>query len=1246
MDEVNTKPEAGEQQENPTVDNNNNDKDDINDDSIDVEESDPKSDNYFTKKRNKAASAIQEQYRTSKGERDYEKIIRNEEAEEKRRALRLARIRDRELELQVLKGLPADKVEEWINNQRKNASRKIQRFYRENKDGKEAYSGKYNAGKFGRGRMSQTGPIANERLRVKTAVMRAEQLLEQGIDEEFAEEMEDSKYFIAPEPAEPGAIRLANLQHRIQVKARERLEEREDEKEQQRLKMLTSSGTYSRSKKNVPAKGSAQHRYQRLLEVRHQAKIKLNERNQKINSGEHDYRRKERLMLLQRNKELIERLSNPIPLDKVKPLGNTDEEVFRRRKKNNMRNDLLEQEDEDPAMKKFPLPKGIRLEQARQRHETTLQAMEPEKAWWQVMRGGISMDIRDVKPKSKELTKSVEMPWSEWKKKGRFSGKNRRLYGRAGVPEIFNGEYDLEPALQDDDKEASEWWLNFALGALAETKTAIAASEVAENVGKGPKFEAFVKKAERKIFHKFKQQIVHQKMMHESTNLANLSPERGGPNIYGDYDEDYYGLSPSPSASPRGRRGMKQETALDETLRELEMPFEASVNASRKLAWRSDGSSDSDEGEDMMYDDGDSEMPMSRSRRSHRRNQASRRDLYASGNSRRQNRSRRRNRREIIDEEEFMMDSTFKQHSSGRRGGRSNMSETYRSSISKSGPGLRRMRTSPPDLSDSVRLPGSRGNNDNPRLYLTEGKMGDRYNSRGGRQLLPSSAREDLSTNRTDKTDTSANSSNRPNVASLRITNLTFASKSSLTKQIRMNGGKGNVSLKLIGLKKLNKKQKGKMIKLQVYSGDDELVYSTKEMKSDGTTSIMEWHDVTMASMKDGLRVDILSDNNAIGSILLDDDIVKNACHTQAVTTLKVFEVKKNEEDEDDNKKNKKRKQTVIGLIDIAMQTADSIKSFGTSMELRPKASNNIIKSRLVHSSFETNTKNQNYEMKFKDVLEINNLNLASSKIVNCVVKVIFGKDDNLSLVLNGTIEINDDNDSSNIVCKVNDGNNNLEGVVKFNLDIVKLTPRSSGSSSLAKQHSGNSDKLGSTLPPSRSTGGKKNRSRHRRVNTYQDDPTSSSSRQKGGGNAVNEDKENTQKKLQKKHGSSADLIDNINKLLVRYSKKYSKGKGKKKDNLRESLFKKFLAKEQNNDEMSSSSSSDSKRNINISFVAWVEVMYDILDAVDDNKILDKEQSDLSKAFARLTESGDLIREIDGKDQISVNAFLEYIKNL
>ena len=46
--------------------------------------------------------------------------------------------------------------------------------------------------------MSHTGPIANERLRVKTAVMRADQLLAQGVDEEYEAEMEESRYFIVP----------------------------------------------------------------------------------------------------------------------------------------------------------------------------------------------------------------------------------------------------------------------------------------------------------------------------------------------------------------------------------------------------------------------------------------------------------------------------------------------------------------------------------------------------------------------------------------------------------------------------------------------------------------------------------------------------------------------------------------------------------------------------------------------------------------------------------------------------------------------------------------------------------------------------------------------------------------------------------------------------------------------------------------------------------------------------------------
>ena len=609
--------------------------------------------------------------------------------------------------------------------------------------------------------MSHTGPIANERLRVKTAVMRADQLLAQGVDEEYEAEMEESRYFIVPESAEPGAIRLANLQHQIQAKAMKRLDDRENEKEEQRQKALLASGAtrYSRLRKNAgPAKGSAQHRYQRLLELRHEAKIKLALRNEKKESGEEDFLRKQRLMLIKRNKDLIEQLTKPKRLEGVKPIGVANEEVWRRRKKNNMRSDELEQEDEDPAMAQFPLPKGRRLEKAQQRHETSLQAMEPEKAWWQVTRNGIAMDIRDVTPKSRELHKNIEMPWSEWKKKGRLSGKNRRLYGRSGVPDIFNGEYDLEPALQEEDKDASDWWLNFALGALAETKTATAAAEVAENVGKGRKFDSFVKKAERKIFHKYKQQIVRQSMLHESTKLQAYSPEKAVDDLYGDYDPDYYGLSPSPSASPRGRRGMKPETTLDETLRELEMPFEASANASRKFAWHSE-SSDSEDGDEaeatMSYRDDVSQPPFSQSRRLHRRNRPSRQELHS---SMRMHRSGRRRPRQ---DGEDSMQMTWQERVPSVVA----IVEIFRypteAVLGKAAAGGVPNVGLPGRNSESLRLPGSRNDGENPKLYLTEGKMGDRFDSRGRGRLLPSSAREDISTGRSDKTSISSKSNEK-----------------------------------------------------------------------------------------------------------------------------------------------------------------------------------------------------------------------------------------------------------------------------------------------------------------------------------------------------------------------------------------------------------------------------------------------------------------------------------------------------
>ena len=89
-------------------------------------------------------------------------------------------------------------MEEWINNQRKNASKKIQRFYREKvtADGNAQRTGGVAYGVV-RTHVAYW-PIANERLRVKTAVMRADQLLAQGVDEEYEAEMEESRYFIVP----------------------------------------------------------------------------------------------------------------------------------------------------------------------------------------------------------------------------------------------------------------------------------------------------------------------------------------------------------------------------------------------------------------------------------------------------------------------------------------------------------------------------------------------------------------------------------------------------------------------------------------------------------------------------------------------------------------------------------------------------------------------------------------------------------------------------------------------------------------------------------------------------------------------------------------------------------------------------------------------------------------------------------------------------------------------------------------
>ena len=405
------------------------------------------------------------------------------------------------------------------------------------------------------------------------------------------------------------------------------------------------------------------------------------------------------------------------------------------------------------------------------------------------------------------------------------------------------------------------------------------------------------------------------------------------------------------------------------------------------------------------------------------------------------------------------------------------------------------------------------------------------------------------------------------------------------------------------------------------------------------------WHDIVEVSTKNSLSVDVLSDNKKIGSVELDADIIRSACHTTDPTLLKVREVDDDEEDvENLEDASRKKKPTIVCMLDLAMQVIDSDKTFSTSISFKPKSAGaEITTSPLVHSSFESNGRNKDYEIEFRDVLEVKNV--ALDHAVDCTVKMMFGKGDATSSIeMHGNAEISVD-DASAITCKVSDtdkGGRCLEGVIKFNLDILKLSPRESSSartdtSSVSKQHSGKQDKLGSTLPASRSTSGKKNRSRHRRVNTFQDNHMSSSKK------PAKEKKERatTTRKTYlctKKYGSSAALIDNINKLLV----KYSKATDATGDDFRKSLYKKFLAKEDNKN-VSGPSATDPSRNINISFQAWVDVMYEILGAMDDNKILDLDHADLSKAFFRMTENEDLVK---GENQISVNAFLEYINKL
>ena len=124
----------------------------------------------------------------------------------------------------------------------------------------------------------------------------------------------------------------------------------------------------------------------------------------------------------------------------------------------------------------------------------------------------------------------------------------------------------------------------------------------------------------------------------------------------------------------------------------------------------------------------------------------------------------------------------------------------------------------------------------------------------------------------------------------------------------------------------------------------------------------------------------------------------------------------------------------------------DSDKTFSTSISFQSKgAGAETTTSPMAHSSFESSGRNNDYEIEFRDVLEVKNV--ALDHAVDCTVKMMFGKGDATSSIeMRGDVEISED-DTSAIACKVSDthkGGPRLEGVIKFNFDILKLSPRES----------------------------------------------------------------------------------------------------------------------------------------------------------------------------------------------------------
>ncbi len=465
-------------------------------------------------------------------------------ADEREREERLLRIRRCEEELQILRNLPADKVSAWVaarrgqkaGEARAEAARRQQAMAPS--PGRTAAQRHTTTAPFV---LTGSQPVTRERVRIREHAARIEQAVargryvpQSGSDFPSTVELEPLPHLGKGSSGNrregPGAIRLTDLQQRMVAKSQKRQEDEESAEERKRAELLAATETMSPRHRTKlrralgKGKSAAQKRYQRLLQLRHKASALLSMRQARQAHGIDARALEERRRLVQQTRALRQRLLEPDSLEEM-------------RKKCTGKSTLLVDSDI------LPVPEGVHLEAARVAHLQALAVMRQGKEWWRAVRKGEERDIRSCF--------DPEPCWEGWKNASRLLDKNTFLYGRTAPPssnsagseavavalspgsasrmrkgnstatsgtDPYTGKkWFVEPALSESSRELSDWWLNYALGALAESSEAeVAIQEAREATKQGSKsFAGVLDRQTRKIIDHYRQQIMYEREDYE-----------------------------------------------------------------------------------------------------------------------------------------------------------------------------------------------------------------------------------------------------------------------------------------------------------------------------------------------------------------------------------------------------------------------------------------------------------------------------------------------------------------------------------------------------------------------------------------------------------------------------------------------------------------------------------------------------------------------------------------------------------